>query len=47
MINLIANTGIHFKKTEVEFNPNDAYIIYLAKWQTTKVYFCGKSGLFE
>lgn len=27
MINLIANTGIHFKKTEVEFNPNDAYIL--------------------
>lgn len=27
MINLIANTGIHFKKTEVEFNPNDAYLL--------------------
>ena len=27
MANLIANTGIHFKVTEVEFNPNDAYIL--------------------
>ncbi len=27
MANLIANSGIHFVKTEVEFNPNDAFLL--------------------
>lgn len=27
MTNLIANSGIHFIKTEVEFNPNDAFLL--------------------